>query len=488
MPSIDSHQRILYPVSGISEGTRIRKDYGDLDVLAASIKEHGLLQPIVINVSGVLIAGGRRFRAMRDVLKWTEVPVTYFEFADEVTLRILEREENVRRKPMTWQEEVLSVAEVHEHHKINASLKGEKWLHQTTGELLNMSRADVTYCLQLADYIRRGDKEIMACLRMWDAIHLTVKRRSEESTKLVAKITIPRQDTAAAQRVLESTDTTNTDVDLLFAPVGPNAGGVAGIADDGELPGAMPERMTIPLSKMLLKGDCIALLEQIEPESIDHVITDWPYGIDMDMLDQSNPHGGMKDIDSVRAEHDVIENESLHRVIVPLIYRVLKPGGWFITWTDYMQWQRNYDLAIKSGFKVQRWPFIWHKTSRCMNQAALVNFTKNHEPAIVCRKGNANLLTPQQSSIWMGGNEAEERALGHPFAKPFALWNALYSAVAHRGQVVLDPFAGRGSSTIAALQYGLQPIAIEVNEAHHNGLVVNVAEYYKRTLRNVEFV
>lgn len=482
MPTLDSNQRVLYPTSQIQEGTRIRQDYGDVQALADSIKEHGLLHPIVLNVAGVLVAGGRRLKAMRDVLKWTEIPITYFEFADEATLRILEREENVRRKSMSWQEEVKSISAVHSHHAITSALKSEKWTQEATGEILGVSRASVTYALQLADLLSKGDKEINGCVRAQDALVIMAKRRADESNKIVAKMTLPKIS------VPESASRTDSNIDELFAPVGVSSGGVASLQDDGETPGApagqVQAKVIIPLSKMLLKGDATSILEQLTAESIDHVITDWPYAIDMDMIQQ--PNGGLN-VSSTAAEHDVYENENLHQVIIPAIHRVLKPNGWFITFTDIMQWQRNYDLCIKAGFKVQRWPLIWYKTSRCQNMAAAYNFTKNYEIALVCRKGNATLLSAQASSIIVAPNEDAAKTIGHPFAKPAAVWQALYSAVAQRGQTVLDPFAGRGSSTLAALSYGIQPIACEVNNAHYDGLVVNVAEWYKRNLPGVEF-
>jgi ParB-like chromosome segregation protein Spo0J len=47
----------------ISCGDRHRKDYGDLEALARSIDEYGLLQPITITQDDRLIAGARRLLA-----------------------------------------------------------------------------------------------------------------------------------------------------------------------------------------------------------------------------------------------------------------------------------------------------------------------------------------------------------------------------------------------------------------------------------------
>lgn len=478
MPS-DNNQRTLVPTTFIQEGTRIRTDYGDLTSLAESIRELGLIHPIVINVAGVLVAGGRRFRAMRDVLKLTEIPITYFEFADEATLRILEREENVRRKSMTWQEEVISIAEVHQHHALTSALKSERWTQDATGEILGVSRASVTYALQLADLVRAKDKEILACPRANDALAVLAKRRANESNKIIAKMTLP--DAPASASV------TDQDLDALFAPVKQSSGGVGELKDDGEMPGqvaALADQIEVPLSRMLFNMDAIDFLERLPAESVDHVITDWPYGIDMENIQQTN--GGLN-VESTAAEHDVTENVALHEVVIPAIYRAIKPGGFFITWTDMDHWEKNKQDCIKAGFKVQRWPLIWYKTSRCQNMAAAYNFTKNYEIAIVCRKGIATLLAPQPSSIIVAGREDSAQVFGHPFAKPYQVWATLYSAVAQRGQVVLDPFAGRGSSVVAALTYGLQPLACELKDEHFNGLVVNVKEWYQKSLPNVKF-
>ena len=119
--------------------------------------------------------------------------------------------------------------------------------------------------------------------------------------------------------------------------------------------------------------------------------------------------------------------------------------------------------------------------------AAQYNFTKNYEIAMVCRKGPATLVSPQSSSFWQGGIGTEKDQLGHPFTKPSNLWKWLYGAVAIRGQRVLDPFAGTGSSTVAAVSVGLQPTAIELNADHHNRLIVNVSSAYRSMHPNITF-
>ena len=65
--------------SEIEIGRRHRRDLGDMDALAASIRERGLLHPIVITSGGRLVCGERRLWACRDVLGWDKIPARVIE-------------------------------------------------------------------------------------------------------------------------------------------------------------------------------------------------------------------------------------------------------------------------------------------------------------------------------------------------------------------------------------------------------------------------
>lgn len=68
-------------IQDIVIGERFRQDLGDVDSLARSIAEVGLLHPVVITQDNRLIAGRRRLLAC-DQLGWTEVPVHIVDLQD----------------------------------------------------------------------------------------------------------------------------------------------------------------------------------------------------------------------------------------------------------------------------------------------------------------------------------------------------------------------------------------------------------------------
>jgi hypothetical protein len=84
-------------------GTRHRKDMGDLKALAESIDRNGLLHPVVITPEKRLVAGARRLRACRDILKWTEIEA---RILDVPSLLAGEHDENEVRKDFTPSERV----------------------------------------------------------------------------------------------------------------------------------------------------------------------------------------------------------------------------------------------------------------------------------------------------------------------------------------------------------------------------------------------
>jgi N6-adenosine-specific RNA methylase IME4 len=84
------------PIANIILKERYRKDLGDISALAQSIKEVGLLHPIVVQPNNVLIAGKRRLEACKQ-LSWTKIPVTVIDLND---IALGQFHENVYRKDL----------------------------------------------------------------------------------------------------------------------------------------------------------------------------------------------------------------------------------------------------------------------------------------------------------------------------------------------------------------------------------------------------
>ncbi len=88
------------PIDSIKIENRIRKDYGDIETLSLDIAKNGLLQPIVVTPSNILIAGERRLMAAKK-LNWSEIEVVVMEVRDYEHQLHCEIAENESRKDFT---------------------------------------------------------------------------------------------------------------------------------------------------------------------------------------------------------------------------------------------------------------------------------------------------------------------------------------------------------------------------------------------------
>ena len=146
-------------------------------------------------------------------------------------------------------------------------------------------------------------------------------------------------------------------------------------------------------------------------------------------------------------------------------------------WYDVEHHETLVNEATKAGWIVCRWPFIWCKTSPCINRVAQYNITKATEQCLIMRKSFKAVLAMKQSKNFILANRGEV-SVEHPFGKPKEVWNYLIDTVSIEGQTILDPFAGCGSSLLAMLQAGRKPIGIELKEEH----IVNGINWLEKKL------
>jgi N6-adenosine-specific RNA methylase IME4/ParB-like chromosome segregation protein Spo0J len=134
------------PVSEIVVGDRHRRDLGDIDALAASIHDVGLLQPLVLTPDHRLVAGARRLAAVR-ALGWVKVPVRVVNgLADAVKQLRAERDENVCRKDFTPSEAVAVAATLEALERPEAEKRKKSGTNQHTepsGKLPEGSKGQV---------------------------------------------------------------------------------------------------------------------------------------------------------------------------------------------------------------------------------------------------------------------------------------------------------------------------------------------------------
>lgn len=144
--SLDSSEVMTLRVSEIEPNRgQPRKKFDDVSIreLADSIKEHGLIQPIIVRPTGngmtyQIVAGERRWRACR-VLKMNEIPVIIRDFTDSEVAQI-SIIENVQRADLDPVEEAVAYRELMESYEMT---------QERVGEAVGKSRSYIANSLRL---------------------------------------------------------------------------------------------------------------------------------------------------------------------------------------------------------------------------------------------------------------------------------------------------------------------------------------------------
>ena len=454
---------------------RIRVDLGDVEELANSILEVGQLQPIVVERlpeggehKAALRCGGRRYAAFTllssnkvdlrgvDPETFSSIKVTWFEEMPEYKRIMIELEENFRRKTMTWQENALGIVRYHKAAVRGALRGGEKWSQAQTGALLSMSQANVSLAFTLSEYLLKRDEAIWECETANDAIKLITARGLDElQGEKLRRLQLKQAEIAnkapvlAPPTVAPVTGTTNSEV-VAAKPI-------------------VSDKVLITnesIVAMYSIGNCLDILPRFKG-IVNHIICDPPYGIEMENLTGDA-------VSRVADTHDVAANLQLLPQFIRAAYDVLPDDGFLCMWYDLDHHEKIHQWATSVGFRVQRWPLIWVKTTPCSNSQAQYNLTKVTEVCYYMRKSeNAFLRRKGVPNYHQGPNP---RNPNHPFTKPDDLWGRVIEDVSVEGQVILDPFAGEGSCLAACVKRGRVPYGIEIDEKHVASAVSYISE------------
>lgn len=88
-------------IASIIVKPRIRENNGDLSTLERSIRHLGLLSPIIVDLNNILIAGGRRLEACRNI-GLTRISAFKLDVEiDSMASLDIQSDENLCRQPLT---------------------------------------------------------------------------------------------------------------------------------------------------------------------------------------------------------------------------------------------------------------------------------------------------------------------------------------------------------------------------------------------------
>lgn len=464
------------PLSDIIIGERLREDTplvkAKIESIAKSIKQHGPIQPIVLDDKNKLIDGGCRCKAY-ELLGESEVPyVTRMRVTDKKSI-ILEVEANFQRSDLTWQEKAKAIARVHEMKEEEAHEKSEEWGQLATGSLLGVNVAHVNNAIQVYHALKTNDPEICGAASLKEAMLVLVERK--KNAAILHRMATGKAPAKTEEPIKPITFALGkASAPVILTPV------VTSVHKD---PIRQPSRH-VDLSKVLFNTDCVSWMLSSPRDSVDVIVTDIPYGVDLNNMED------ITNIDMMRSTHDVEANVELMPEFIKAAYQILRPNSYLLFFYALQHHEKLRDWGTAAGFNVQDWPLIWLKPHSCKNNAPQCNWTKSFEPVMVMKKGSPVLNTRMTKCHLEIDGMPDKKQQSNPFAKPLDfLSQMIFKPLGLQpGAICLDPFAGEGSILSAAVLHGLQPIGIELDTERFPALVSRMQRLYKNVLNQaVEF-
>jgi ParB/RepB/Spo0J family partition protein len=437
------------PIADIEIKPRQRKilTMPQIEEMAASIQKFGLFSPPVMVPGSApgklqLVSGFTRLQGMM-YLKWGDIPYSLLEEADEITIKEMELEENIRRTDLEWWEKAEAVAEIHE---LRMS-QDPTWSMRKTAEMTGEALGTVSQSVQLRDEVKtnpemKTEKTLRGALQKLD-----VKKKLAEK----------RQDIERRAKGL-----------------------------------------TPSLRAEIIIGDAAELIKQEPDESFDAVVTNLPFGVDLEFKGGHKPY-----------EDDEQQIIDLVQTVVVESFRVLKDDSWFAAWFDirkitYSNAQLNlykklagltkladYKKMFFDSMGLNFWlqeagfsyvtlvPALWVKPNK--TQGMIGDPRKGMivaaEAMVLASKGGAFLMKQGRNNVFiydsLGSSERD-----YSMQMPAALCTEVVSMVSLSGGRILDPFAGSGSIGLGALNrecefrgYELNPEAASIGnmllKQHH---------------------
>ena len=415
---------------------RQRREFDEekLRELADSIEQRGLIHaPAFRNDGCTLVAGERRYRAMvilhDEDRKFTyqgveveddQIPYTTVGELTDLQYREVELEENVIREDLTWQEQAKAVAEL---HKLRVDQHGE----YGAGALDGWTATDTASEIAGRPAKKHELQKVTASLQLEEFLDdpiVSAARNPREALKLIKeeKKRLHRQERA------EQFDASKTP-------------------------------------HTLLHGSCYELLDQSHDKTFDVILTDPPYGIDIDKV---------KFWDNDRHDYDD-SDEAFSAVcndFAKLAYRVAKDHAHAYIFCDI---RRFNDLFV--GFELAGWdcwpmPLIWAKGNTGSFPNADFGPRRTYEAILYCNKGNKP-VTAMYTDVIAVTNPGKQ---SHPAGKPVDVYINLLRRSVVPGDRVLDAFAGSGPIFPAATELQVVATGIELNEKYYHMAVERLEE------------
>lgn len=205
-------------------------------------------------------------------------------------------------------------------------------------------------------------------------------------------------------------------------------------------------------SVWLMQGDCLERMKEIESGSVDMILTDPPYGMDLTPQRKTGKFHGKK------IKND--DNLSWTDLFFSQCYRVLPKNAVSMFFCNHHCVAEFITSAKLAGFEIKNL-IVWDKGHFGMGG----NWRPTHELILICSKGRFVTKSNNLRTIINFKKVHHSKAV-HPTEKPIDILEHLIYEPDYNPLSILDPFMGSGTTGVAAKNLKRNFIGIELDEGY----------------------
>lgn len=446
--------------------SKIDEDDSDQRTLIDSIKRNGLINPIVVRRDGfpdpVLVAGERRLRAFK-TLKYTTIPARFLNEIDPVEAQIIELEENIARKDLTWQDTARAVVKLHNLH---LELDAE-WTQTQTSEAVSLHGSQISRYMKIGKYF--DDPRIMDAQSINKAesmIFVMEGRKREAAFNILfeaedpddPETIIPFGPSSEGPKTQEETPAgleeglpaSGTPVPSSIRPV-PNGDGTINTRSGNE-PAPQPKtppRAVRDIAQAILHQDFLEWAPAYEGRKFNFLHVDFPYG-----AEEVGPQ--MKGNEATIYEDNPRIYANLLNCFCENLDNFFAQSGWIMFWySERMSRFTRDTFKFKApSLFVQTHPLIWFHTDNAGISPDYTKYPRHvYDTALIMSRGNFPLVK-MKSDVY--GCPTDRKL--HPSTKPEPMLKYFFEMFMDEHTMMLDPTCGGGSSLRAAESLGCRRV------------------------------
>ena len=190
-------------------------------------------------------------------------------------------------------------------------------------------------------------------------------------------------------------------------------------------------------------------LSSLDCGSVDLALTDPPYGISRKTNFHTMLNKQWNVIDMEFGDWDATPPD--YPALASLLFQAVRSGGSVIVWCAWQKVTSLVEAIESAGFSKVRM-VIWERSNPVPINARATNLSNSRDVAVSAVKGSGQTFNGHYDNGVYRMPIPRKRI--HPTQKPLALFRELIKKHSNRGDLVIDPFLGSGTTALAALNEG----------------------------------